>query len=115
MNSFLPLVAQAAQQPSLFASMAPMLMIFLVFYVVWFMPLRKKQKALDGLLDNLKKGDRVITNGGLYGKVAKVDDLVVVLEIADNVRVRVARRAIGGLENPSSNNSSDGQADPGRK
>ena len=76
----------------------PMILIFLVFYVIWFLPLRKKQKAHDELLANLGKGDQVVTNGGLYGKVLKAEGEIIVLELADNVRVRVARRAIGGLE-----------------
>lgn len=97
------LPAQAGQQPSAIVQLMPMVLIFLVFYVVWFLPLRKKQKAVDEMLSRLSKGDKVITNGGLYGKVVKVDDDVVVLELADNVRVRVARRAIGGLENQAEN------------
>ena len=100
------LPAQAAQQPSLFVQLMPMVLIFLVFYVVWFLPLRKKQKALDEMVDNLSKGDKVITNGGFYGKVVKVDGQVVVLELADNVRVRVAKRAIGGLEETQAQNRS---------
>ena len=50
------------------------------------------------MLNALKKGDKVVTNGGLYGKVTKVDDSVVVLEVSDNTKVRVARRAIAGFE-----------------
>ena len=91
-------LAQASQQPSAFKQLMPMVLIFLVFYVVWFLPLRKKQKALDEMVNNLSKGDKVITNGGFYGKVVKVDGDVVLLELADNVRARVAKRAIAGLE-----------------
>lgn len=99
-------LAQAGQQPSAIVQLMPMVLIFLVFYVVWFMPLRKKQKALDEMVDKLSKGDNVITNGGFYGKVIKVDGDVVVLELADNVRVRVAKRAIGGLEGSKADNGS---------
>ncbi len=99
-------LAQASQQPSAIVQLMPMVLIFLVFYVVWFMPLRKKQKALDEMVDKLSKGDNVITNGGFYGKVIKVDGDVVVLELADNVRVRVAKRAIGGLEGSKADNGS---------
>ena len=91
-------LATAAGQPSMLVQLMPMILIFLVFYVIWFLPLRKKQKAHDELLANLGKGDKVVTNGGLYGKVLKAEGEVIVLELADNVRVRVARRAIGGLE-----------------
>lgn len=92
------IIAQSPSQPSLLVTMMPMVIIFLVFYVIWFLPIRKKQKALDELLKALKKGDRVVTTGGFFGTVVKAEGEVVVLQLADNVRVRVARRAIAGLE-----------------
>ncbi|MEM8996013.1 MAG: preprotein translocase subunit YajC [Acidobacteriota bacterium] len=96
--------ALATSQPSPLVQFVPMILIFLVFYVIWFLPLKKKQKALDEVLANLTKGDKVVTNGGLYGKVIKAEGEIVVLELADNVRVRVTRRAIGGLEQESAAN-----------
>lgn len=99
-------LAQASQQPSAIVQLMPMVLIFLVFYVIWFLPLRKKQKALDEMVDKLSKGDKVITNGGFYGKVIKVDGEIIVLELADNVRVRVAKRAIGGLDGSQADNGS---------
>lgn len=96
-------LAQAQSQSAL-VQFVPMILIFVVFYVIWFLPLKKKQKALDEVLANLTKGDKVITNGGIYGKVIKAEGEVVVLELADNVRVRVTRRAIGGLEQESAAN-----------
>ena len=100
----LPLIAQAGN-PSLgrflLEGIVPMLLIFGVFYLIWFMPLRKKQKAHDDLLQELKKGDKVITNGGFYGKVGKVEGQVITLELADNVKVRINKNAIAGLDNPA--------------
>ncbi|MCG8460898.1 MAG: preprotein translocase subunit YajC [Holophagales bacterium] len=55
------LPAQAASQPSPLIQLMPMFLIFLVFYVIWFLPMRKKQKEHDQVLANLKKGDRVVT------------------------------------------------------
>jgi preprotein translocase subunit YajC len=86
----------ANQNPLL--QFAPMFLIFALFYVLMIVPSRKRQKALAQLLENLKKGDRVITNGGLYGEVAAVTGATVVLKVADNVKVRVAKSAITGLE-----------------
>src|SRR5215203_6181483 len=78
--------------------LAPMLLIFVIFYVVLMLPMQKQRKALAQMIANLKKGDRVITNGGLYGEVTAVEGVTVMLRIADNVRVRVAKSAISGLE-----------------
>jgi preprotein translocase subunit YajC len=86
----------ANQNPLL--QFAPMFLIFALFYVLMIVPSRKRQKALQQLLENLKKGDRVVTSGGLYGEVAAVTDGMVVLKVADNVKVRVAKSAITGLE-----------------
>lgn len=79
-------------------TLAPMVFIFVIFYLVWFLPLRKKQKEHDALLDQLKKGDKVITASGFYGEVAKVDGDVVVLKLNENTPVRVSKRAITELE-----------------
>jgi len=78
--------------------LVPMVLMFAVFYVVLILPMRKRQRTLQQQVENLKKGDRVVTNGGLYGEVAAIEPTVVVLKIADNVRVRVAKSAISGLE-----------------
>jgi preprotein translocase subunit YajC len=76
----------------------PMLIVMGIFYVLLIMPMRKQQKALDKLVTELKRGDRVITKSGLYGEIAAVEDTVVWLRIADNVKVKLAKSAIGGLE-----------------
>lgn len=95
------LLAQAAGQGSMgqfLVQMAPMLLIFAIFYFIWFVPIRKKQKAHDELLKALKKGDKVVTNGGFYGEVSKVEGDLVVLKLADNIKVRIAKQGIAGLE-----------------
>jgi preprotein translocase subunit YajC len=74
---------------------APILMIVVVFYFLLFRPQQKKQKEHRAMIEALRRGDRVITSGGLIGTVSKVNsDTEVSLEIADNVRVRVARAMI---------------------
>ncbi len=94
------LVAQS--QPgglgALLGSLALPMMIFLIFYVIWFMPLRRRQKELDQLIAKLEKGDKVVTNGGIFGEVVRAEGPVIVLKIADNVRIRVRRSAVAGLE-----------------
>jgi preprotein translocase subunit YajC len=72
-----------------------MVVIFGIFYFLMIRPQQKKQKELKVMLDNLAYGDAVITNGGIYGKVTGLADAVVTLEIADKVRIKVARSAVG--------------------
>lgn len=74
----------------------PMILIFAVFYFLLIRPQQKKAKDHRSFLDNLKKGDSVITQGGLYGKIVTISDQVVILEIADKVKVRVSRSHIAG-------------------
>jgi preprotein translocase subunit YajC len=78
--------------------LAPLFLIFVLFYVLLIVPMRKRQKATQQMVENLKKGDRVITSGGLYGEIAAVIGATVLLKVADNVRVKVAKSAISGLE-----------------
>jgi preprotein translocase subunit YajC len=78
--------------------LVPLVLIFALFYVLLIVPMRKKQRALQQLLADLKKGDRVITNGGLYGEVGAVVGDAVILKIAENVKVKVAKSAISGFE-----------------
>ena len=78
-------------------SFLPMILIFAVFYFLLIRPQQQKAKEHKRLLDNLKKGDAVITNGGLFGKITNLTDQVVTLEVADKVRVRVSRGSIAGL------------------
>lgn len=85
--------------------LAPMLLIFVIFYVVLMLPMQRQRKALQQVIENLKKGDKVLTTGGLYGEVTAVEGATVMLRIADNVRVRVAKSAISGLEGESDKGS----------
>ncbi|MFN0112685.1 MAG: preprotein translocase subunit YajC [Blastocatellia bacterium] len=78
----------------------PMVLVFVLFYFLIIVPQRKRQRAVDEMLNNLKAGDKVITNGGLYGQVISIreDKRTVQLKIADNVRVEVSRTAISGFQ-----------------
>lgn len=106
MDSAFYLLAQAAaEQPSLWVSLLPMVAIFAIFYFLLIWPVRKRQKTLQKLVDNLKRGDKVVTNGGIYGEVSAVEGPVIHLRVADNLKIRVAKSAISGLE---------GEAEPGR-
>lgn len=72
-------------------------MLALIFVVMWFFmirPQRKQQKELQNFRDNLKKGDKVVTVGGIYGTVCDIKDKTVLIEIDNNVKIRVSKQAL---------------------
>ncbi len=71
-------------------------LIFAVFYFLVFAPMRKKQKKHQEMLQDLKAGDRVVTNGGIHGTVVGVSDDLVQLRIADQVKIDVSKSAVSG-------------------
>lgn len=75
----------------------PILAIGLVFYFLVIGPANKQRKQQQQMLSALKKGDRVITTGGIYGTIQGVEPDAVYLKIADNVKVKVSRAAISAL------------------
>ncbi|TCZ66703.1 preprotein translocase subunit YajC [Roseicella aquatilis] len=87
---------------ALITQLAPLLLIFAVFYFLLIRPQQKKQKEHRELLSKLKRGDRVLTAGGILGKVTQVKDGVdeIEVEIAPNVRVSVLRQTIGDVLKP---------------
>ena len=74
-----------------------MAVIFVIFYFLLIRPQQKKQKELKAMLDNLAYGDSVMTTGGIHGKITGLADAVITLEIADKVRIKVARSAVGAV------------------
>ena len=72
----------------------PFLLIIVVFYFFMIRPQVKRQKELRKYRESLKKGDKVVTTGGIYGKVSEVKDSHVVMEIADNVNIKVDKAGI---------------------
>jgi preprotein translocase subunit YajC len=93
-----PAYAQAAGGGGGFGGLEPLLpliLIFVVFYFLLIRPQQKKQKAHRELIANLRRGDRVVTAGGVIGQVTRVvDDRELMLEIAEGVRVRVMRAMV---------------------
>jgi preprotein translocase subunit YajC len=74
----------------------PFLAIFAIFYFLLIMPMRKRQKKHQEMLTKLTRGDRVVTNGGIFGTVIDVDGEKVTLRIAEKVDIQVAVAAIAG-------------------
>lgn len=77
-------------------NLLPIAAIFLVFYFLVIAPASKQRRKTQEMLGSLKKGDRVVTSGGIYGTIQGVEADVVYLKIAENVKVKVARSAITG-------------------
>jgi preprotein translocase subunit YajC len=75
----------------------PFIAIALVFYFLVIAPANKQRKKTEGMLSSLKKGDQVVTTGGIYGNVQGVEADVIYLKIAENVKIKVARSAIGSI------------------
>ena len=91
------LLAQA-QGPSGLMAFLPLLAIMVVFYVLLILPAQRRQKKTAEMLSTLKTGDKVITNGGIYGTIVGLEGDAVQLRIADQVKIKVARSAIAGLQ-----------------
>jgi preprotein translocase subunit YajC len=76
----------------------PFVLVLAIFYFIILLPMRKKQQKVQQFLENLKVGDRVITTGGIYGQVTKLGGDSVQLQIADKLRIEVAKASIGGYQ-----------------
>jgi len=94
-----PAYAEAAPADggSGFASLIPLVLIMVIFYFLLIRPQQKKVKQHRSLVDELKKGDKIITGGGLYAKIIDVKDDTLKVEIADGVRIKIKRDTIIGL------------------
>ena len=79
----------------------PIVFIFVVFYFLMFRPQQKQQKQHQATLKALKRGDDVVTASGIHGRISSVTDQTVMLEIADNVRIKVAKAQIAQILTPS--------------
>lgn len=75
-------------------SLLPMVLIFAIFYFFLIRPQVKKQKAIENMVSNLKKGDRVIAAGGLYGSIHKIEGNIIYLEISEGVRIKAMKSSV---------------------
>ena len=72
----------------------PLILLFIVFYFLLIRPQQKKAKTQKQFLENLKKGEEVVTSGGLYGKITGITNDTITLEIAEKIRVKVLKSSI---------------------
>ncbi|MEQ1726043.1 MAG: preprotein translocase subunit YajC [Sphingopyxis sp.] len=92
---------------AIFMQMAPLLLIFVVFYFLLIRPQQQRVKAHQAKVAGAKRGDTVVTGGGIIGKVTKVDDAEVEVEIASGVKVRLMRATLADVVNPTGTPAND--------
>lgn len=91
---------QAAEQPNIFSLALPFLIIFGIYYFIVVLPTRRNQKKVQEMVENLKVGDKVVTNSGIYGTIAALKQDRIQLRVAENVKIEMARNAVSALQNP---------------
>jgi preprotein translocase subunit YajC len=99
-----------ASQPGGLISFLPFALILGIFYVLILMPMQRRQKKVQEFQSSLKVGDKIVTTGGIYGQITRVNDKSVQLQVADRVRIEIARASVGGYQGqepivPDSTNS----------
>lgn len=99
------LLLQAGGTPGILGNPLIMMIIVMgIFYVMLILPQQRQRKKTQAMLAALKNGDKVITNSGIYGTVNGLDGDTVILKIADQVKIRIARSAIASVEAEESAN-----------
>lgn len=96
--NFLNILLQAAQEGQGgmggYSGIIMMVLIFVVFYFFLIRPQSKRQKEIQKQRESLKVGDRVVTSGGIYGKIKELNDSTVLIEIAENVKIKVDKNSV---------------------
>jgi preprotein translocase subunit YajC len=96
-DPFVPAMASPGQAQAL-TSFLPFALILIIFYFLILLPMKRRQKKIQEFQDSLKVGDKIVTTGGIYGKITRVTDKSLQVEIADRVRIEVSRAAIAGYQ-----------------
>ena len=97
---FAPVFAMGASPEggSPWLQLVPFALVLAIFYFIILLPMKRKQQKVQQFLEALKVGDKVITTGGIYGQITKISGDVIQLQIANNVRVDVAKASVGGYQ-----------------
>jgi len=96
--SLIAMAPPGQSSQSVWVSLIPFALMIGIFYILVLMPMRRRQRKVQDFQSALKVGDRVITTSGIYGSITKLDEKSVQVQIADKVRIEVARAAIGGYQ-----------------
>lgn len=81
----------------------PFILMGGIFYFMLWRPQKKEQQKRQNMLESLKKGDKIITIGGMYGTITNISEKKVTVEVAENVEINFVRSAISGFQDPSKN------------
>ena len=76
----------------------PFALVLAIFYFLILMPMQRRRKKVQDFQSSLKVGDKIVTTGGIYGQITRVNDKSVQVQIADKVRIEIARAAVGGYQ-----------------
>jgi preprotein translocase subunit YajC len=76
----------------------PFILILGIFYFIILLPNKRRQQKVQQFLDNLKVNDRIITTSGIYGQITRLGEQSVQIQVADKIRIEVARQSIGGYQ-----------------
>lgn len=81
----------------LFASLIPLILIFVIFYFLLIRPQQKRAKEHKTMIENLKKGDKIITSGGIYGVIEAVGSNTITIKVAENTRIKIGKGYVAAL------------------
>ena len=93
MSTLIFVIAQQQQQ-SMLGMFLPLLLIIVVFYFFMIRPQMKRQKETQKFRDALQRGDKVVTNGGIYGRIDEIKDQIIMLEVAPNIKLKVDKSVV---------------------
>ena len=91
-------LAATPEGGSPWVQLVPFALVLAIFYFIILLPMKRKQQKVQEFIDGLKVGDKVVTTGGIYGQVTRMGEMSVQLQVADKVRIEVAKASIGGLQ-----------------
>ena len=86
------------EQTGVVSQILPLALVLGIFYFLILMPMQRKQKKVQEFQDALKVGDKIVTTGGIFGQITRVNDKSVQLQVADKVRIEIARASVGGYQ-----------------
>lgn len=91
--------AEGGEQPNAIVQFLPFVLMFLVLYLLILRPQMKKQRNQQRMIDELEKNDKIVTSGGIHGTILNIKDDILVVKIADNVKIEISRAAVSRVKN----------------